>query len=67
MRHEVKIMKKQVKKLIYKDSFAYVGVSEAFLKTKENGENIYKMLKAWLRNCRSILVLMKKEMKDTKR
>ena len=67
MRHGVKIMKKQVKKLIYKDIFAYVGVSEAFLKTKENGENIYKMLKVWLRNCRSILVLMKKEMKDTKR
>ena len=25
------------------------------MKTKENEENIYKMLKAWLRNCRSIL------------
>ena len=25
------------------------------MKTKENGRNIYKMLKAWLRNCRSIL------------
>ena len=25
------------------------------MKTKENGESIYKMLNAWLRNCRSIL------------
>ena len=29
-----------MKKLIYKDIFAYVGVSKAFLKTKEHGENI---------------------------
>ena len=33
---------------------------------KGNGENICKMLKAWLRNCRSILAFMKKEIKDTK-
>ena len=26
------------------------------MKTKENGENIYKMLNACLRNCRGILV-----------
>ena len=25
------------------------------MKAKENGENMYKMLNAWLRNCRSIL------------
>ena len=25
------------------------------MKTKENGRNIYKMVNAWLRNCRSIL------------
>ena len=24
------------------------------MKTKENGENIYKVLNAWLMNCRSI-------------
>ena len=42
-------------------------VIKAFMKTKENGENIYKMLNAWLRNCRSILAFMKKEIKDTKR
>ena len=34
---------------------------------KENGENKYKMLNAWLRNCRSILAFMKKEINDTKR
>ena len=27
------------------------------MKTKENGEYMYKMLNAWLRNCRSILAL----------
>ena len=37
------------------------------MKTKENGENIYKMLNAWLRNSRSILTFMKKEIKDIKR
>ena len=37
------------------------------MKTKENGVNIYKMLNAWLRNSKSILVLMKNEVKDTKR
>ena len=42
-------------------------VIKAFMKTKENGENIYKMLKIWLMNCRSILGFMKKEIKDTKR
>ena len=25
------------------------------MEAKENGENIYKMLNAWLRNCRNIL------------
>ena len=34
---------------------------------KENGENIYKILNARLRNCRSIPNFMKKEIKDTKR
>ena len=37
------------------------------MKTKENEGNIYKMLNAWLKNCRSILAFMKKETKDTKR
>ena len=37
------------------------------MKTKENEENMYKMLNAWLRNYRSILAFMKKEIKDTKR
>ena len=37
------------------------------MKTKENEENIYKMLNAWLKNCRNILAFMKKEIKDTKR
>ena len=42
-------------------------VNKAFMKTKENGENIYKMLNAWLRNCRGILAFMKKEIEYTKR
>ena len=42
-------------------------VIKSFMKTKENGEIIYKMLNAWLRNSRSILAFMKKEIKDTKR
>ena len=37
------------------------------MKTKENAENINKILNAWLRNSRSILTFMKKEIKDTKR
>ena len=37
------------------------------MKTKENGENIYKMLNVWLRNCRCILAFMKKEINDTNR
>ena len=37
------------------------------MKTKENGENIYKILNAWLSNCRSILAFMKREIKYTKR
>ena len=40
---------------------------KVFMKTKENGENVYKMLNAWLRNCRSIVAFMKMELKDTKR
>ena len=31
------------------------------MRTKENRENIYKMLNAWLRNSRSILAFMKKD------
>ena len=42
-------------------------VVKTFMKTKENGENIYKMLNTWLRNCRSILVFMEKEIKYTQR
>ena len=30
------------------------------MKAKENEENIYKVLKAWLRNRRSIIAFMKK-------
>ena len=37
------------------------------MKTKENGENRYKMLNAWLRNCRGNLAFMKKEIKHTER
>ena len=37
------------------------------MKTKTNGENIYKTVNAWLRNFRSILAFLKKEIKDTKR
>ena len=39
-------------------------VIKAFMKMKENGENIYEMLNAWLRNSRSILAFMKKEIKE---
>ena len=35
-------------------------VIKAFMKTKENGGNIYKMRNAWLKNCKSILAFMKK-------
>ena len=56
-----------VKKLIYKDIFALEKVIKASVKTKENGENIYKMSNAWLRNSRSILAFMKKKIKDRKR
>ena len=41
-------------------------VIKAFMKTIK-WENIHKMLSAWLRNCRSVLAFMKKEIKDTKR
>ena len=41
-------------------------VIKAFMKTKENGKKIYKILNAWLKNSRSILAFMKKEIKDTK-
>ena len=42
-------------------------VIKAAMKTKGNIENIYKMLNAWLRNRRSNLAFMKKEIKDTNR
>ena len=42
-------------------------VIKAFMITKENGENIYKMLNVWLRNWRSILAFMKNEIKFAKR
>ena len=69
LRHEDKNIKKHVsvKNLIYKDIFAKVEVIKEFMKMKENGEKIYKMLNAWLRNCISILAFTKKEIKDTKR
>ena len=35
-------------------------VIKTFIKTKENGENIYKMLNVWLRSYRSILCLYEK-------
>ena len=56
-----------MKKVIYKDIFALEKVIKLFKKTKENGENTYKMLNVWLRNYRSILAFMKKEIMDTKR
>ena len=56
-----------MKKLIYKDIFAQVEVVKAFMKRKQNGEDIYKMLNVWLRNCRSIPAFMKKEIEYTKR
>ena len=37
------------------------------MKTKENGKNIYMMMKTLQRNRRSIHAFMKKEIKDTKR
>ena len=40
-------------------------VIKIFMKTKENEGNIYKMMNAWLRNCRNILASMKKRTKDT--
>ena len=42
-------------------------VIKAFMKTKENGGNIYKMMNVWLSNCRSIFAFIKTEIKDTKR
>ena len=44
-----------MKKVVYKDIFALEEFIKVFMKTKENGENIYKMLIAWLRDCRSTL------------
>ena len=42
-------------------------VIQAFMRTYEMYKMlVYKMLNAWLRSCRSILVFMKKEIKDTK-
>ena len=59
LRHGSKSKKKHVsvKKLICKKIFASV---EAFLKTKENGENMYKMMNAWLMSCRGVLAFSKK-------
>ena len=34
--------------------------SKDHAKTKENGANMYKMMNAWLKNCRSVLVFMKR-------
>ena len=56
-----------MKKPICEENFAEVKVIKASMKTKENGENIYKIMNAWVRNCRTILVFMKNEIKDTKR
>ena len=56
-----------MKKVLYKDIFALEEVIKVFIKTKENWGNIYKILNAWLRNCRSILAFLRKEIKGTKR
>ena len=42
-------------------------VIKAFIKTKQNEENIHKMFNAKRKNSKSILVFVKKEIKDTKR
>ena len=42
-------------------------VIKAFMETKENGENTYKMLNAWLRNSKSIFAFMKKKIRNIKR
>ena len=56
-----------MKKLTYKDIFNLEEVIKVFMKTKEIGENMYKMLNAWLRRkCISILAFMKMEIKGYK-
>ena len=53
-----------MKKLTYKDIFNLEEVIKVFMKTKEIGENMYKMLNTWLRRkCISILAFMKMEIK----
>ena len=53
-----------MKKLTYKDIFNLEEVIEVFVKTKEIGENMYKMLNTWLRRkCISKLAFMKMEIK----
>ena len=39
------------KKLVCKKIFAQLEVMKAFMKTKENRQNICKFMNAWLRNC----------------
>ena len=46
---------------------ASVEVIKAATNTKENGKNIYEMMNASLKNYRSILAFMRKEIKNTKR
>ena len=64
MRHGGIYMKKHVSvKKTYFGEFYLVEVIKAFTKTKENGENIYKMMHTWLRNCKGIIAFVKKEIK----
>ena len=67
--HGGKTMKKHMFqwKNLFIRIFLQVEVIKAFMRTKEKGESIDKMLNVWLRNCRSILAFMKKEIKDAKR
>ena len=46
---------------------ASVEVTKAVTNTKGNGKNIYEMMNASLKNYRSILAFMRKEIKNTKR
>ena len=54
------------KKLICKEIFTLIKVIKIFMKTKGNGENIYKRMNALLRNCRCIFAFIKKGKKRYK-
>ena len=55
-----------MKKLVCWEIFAWVEVIKTFVKTKEHGDIIYKMVNAWLRNCKSIPCLYEKGNKGYK-